>query len=118
MSAPLRPAKLKSSPLAATVLPVAMPTSATSGGGAPKDVARQGVLSALRPDSHQADGRYPVAWLHIAAPNGAIPTATSKCACGHDRSAVGRHKVVALIEAHTAHRAMCPLRNSEGRAAA
>ncbi|MEW2082094.1 hypothetical protein [Streptomyces sp. NPDC005283] len=59
-----------------------------------------------------------MAWLHIAAPKGAIPTATSKCACGHDRSAIGRHNVLALIEAHTAHRENCPLRTSERRNAA
>ncbi|MGW0553768.1 hypothetical protein ACWDZ6_06130 [Streptomyces sp. NPDC002926] len=88
------------------------------GVGAPKDVA-EGVPSALRPDPHQADGRYPVAWLHIAAPKGAIPTATSKCVCGWDRSAIGRPKVRDLIDLHTAHRDLCPLRTSqEGRKAA
>ncbi|GAA3372953.1 hypothetical protein GCM10020367_30980 [Streptomyces sannanensis] len=87
--------------------------------GAPKGVARQGVLSALRSDPQQGDGRYPVAWLHVCAPKGAVPTATSRCACGHDRSAVGRRKVLMLIDAHTAHRDVCPLRNpQEGRTAA
>ncbi|MER6733605.1 hypothetical protein [Streptomyces puniciscabiei] len=48
-----------------------------------------------------------------------MPTATSKCLCGWDRSAVGHARVLALIEAHTAHRYTCPLRHpQEGRAAA
>ncbi|MBT2383014.1 hypothetical protein J7E86_05295 [Streptomyces sp. ISL-11] len=60
-----------------------------------------------------------MAWLHIRAPHGATPTATSTCACGRDRSAVGRTKVLALIADHTAHRDTCPLRNpQEGRNAA
>ncbi|NUK32506.1 hypothetical protein HRW16_23615 [Streptomyces lunaelactis] len=61
-----------------------------------------------------------MAWLHICAPQGAVPTATSKCACGRDRSAVGHRKVLALIADHTNHRDTCPLRTTsqEGRAAA
>ncbi|MER7351171.1 hypothetical protein ABT390_37845 [Streptomyces aurantiacus] len=60
-----------------------------------------------------------MAWLHISAPRGAIPTATSRCLCGRDRSAVGRTKVLALIDDHTAHRSLCPLRTTpEGRNAA
>lgn len=87
--------------------------------GAPKGAARKGVRSALRPDPHTADGRYPVAWLHICAPRGATPTATSKCLCGWDRSAVGYGRVHALIQAHATHRDTCPLRTTEeGRAAA
>lgn len=85
--------------------------------------ARQGVLSALPLDQSpspppRGDGRFPVAWLHIRAPRGATPTATSWCACGRDRSAIGRHKVLALIADHTAHRDHCPFRNTEGRNAA
>ncbi|OOQ50851.1 hypothetical protein AFM16_16455 [Streptomyces antibioticus] len=87
--------------------------------GEPTGAARKGVVSALRPDPQTGDGRYPVAWLHIAAPRGATPTATSTCACGRNRSAVGRTRVPALIADHTAHRDTCPLRNSEeGREAA
>jgi hypothetical protein len=87
--------------------------------GEPKGAARQGVRSASRPDPHGDDGRRPVAWLHIVAPRGATPTATSRCACGRDRSAVGHRRVLALIDDHTAHRDACPLRNpQEGRAAA
>ncbi|MEV7346991.1 hypothetical protein [Streptomyces sp. NPDC093544] len=86
--------------------------------GEPKGGA-EGVTSALRPDPQQGDGRYPVAWLHISAPRGAVPTAASKCLCGRDRSAVGKARVLALIDDHTAHRDECPLRTTqEGRAAA
>jgi hypothetical protein len=84
--------------------------------GEPKDVAREGVHVALRPDSQTGDGRYPLAWLCIRAPRGATPTATSKCLCGRDRSAVGHKRVHALIADHTAHRDACPLSNpQEGR---
>ncbi|GHE36730.1 hypothetical protein GCM10018785_02980 [Streptomyces longispororuber] len=87
--------------------------------GEPKGAARKGVPSALCSDPHRGDGRFPVAWLCICAPRGAIPTATSKCLCGRDHSAVGHTKVLALIEAHTAHRDTCPLRsNQEGGQAA
>ncbi|MDG5807479.1 hypothetical protein P9869_33410 [Streptomyces ossamyceticus] len=87
--------------------------------GEPKGAARQGAPAAVRPDRQTGDGRYPVAWLHIVAPRGAVPTATSKCLCGWDRSAVGHRKVLALIDDHAAHRDTCPLRSSqEGWAAA
>ncbi|WP_330290531.1 hypothetical protein [Streptomyces sp. NBC_00576] len=60
-----------------------------------------------------------MAWLHITAPRGATPTATSTCACGRDRSAVGHERVHALIADHETHRDTCPLRtNQEGRNAA
>ncbi|GHE62015.1 hypothetical protein GCM10018785_33790 [Streptomyces longispororuber] len=81
--------------------------------GAPKSVARQGVLTALRPDPRLGDGRYPIAWLHICAPRGAVPTATSWCACGRDRSAVGHRKVLSLIADHADHRDLCPLRTTQ-----
>ncbi|MCX5296844.1 hypothetical protein OG898_10115 [Streptomyces sp. NBC_00193] len=86
----------------------AEPAPAADGSGAPKVVA-EGVPSSLRPDPHPADGRYVVAVLHICAPRGAVPTATSKCECGHDRSAVGQRNVLALIQLHTDHRDVCPL---------
>ncbi|WP_234362809.1 hypothetical protein [Streptomyces formicae] len=86
--------------------------------GEPKGVA-EGVPIAVRPDPQAGDGRFPIAWLHICAPRGTVPTATSKCLCGRDRSAVGHHKVLALIDDHEAHRDACPLRlPPEGRAAA
>ena len=86
--------------------------------GEPKGVA-EGVPIAVRPDPQQGDGRYPVAWLHISAPRGAVPTATSKCLCGRDRSAVGKARVLALIADHEAHRDACLLRTPQkGRTAA
>ncbi|MDC0769190.1 hypothetical protein [Streptomyces sp. HD] len=87
--------------------------------GEPKGAARKGVRTALRPDPQTGDGRYPIAWLHICAPYEATPTATSKCQCGRDRSAVGHGKVLALIADHEGHRDLCPLRTpQEERAAA
>lgn len=87
--------------------------------GEPEDAARQGVRSACNPDPHSDDGRRPIAWLRIVAPRGATPTATSRCACGRDRSAVGKPRVLALIDDHADHRTVCPLRHpKEGRAAA
>ncbi|MCX4236312.1 hypothetical protein [Streptomyces ortus] len=87
--------------------------------GEPKGAARQGVRTALRPDPQTEDGRYPIAWLTICAPRGAVPTATSKCLCGRDRSAVGKARVLTLITDHETHRDHCPLRTAqEGRAAA
>jgi hypothetical protein len=87
--------------------------------GEPTCAARKGVPSALRPDPQTGDGRYPIAWLRITAPRGAVPTATSQCLCGRDRSAVGHGKVLALIADHEAHRDLCLLRSSqEGRTAA
>ncbi|MWA11197.1 hypothetical protein [Streptomyces sp. BA2] len=118
-----RPA-LKSLPSTPSRLDSADSAGAPDRVGDRKEVARQGVLSALPVGQHPSgpsagDGRYPVAWLHIRAPRGATRTATSKCLCGRDRSAVGRRKVLALIEDHTAHRTQCPLRTTqEGRNAA
>lgn len=86
--------------------------------GEPAGVA-EGVPSAVRPDPHPGDGRFVIAWLHISAPRGAVPTATSRCGCGRDRSAVGRPKVQQLTSDHMEHRLVCPLRTPlEGRAAA
>ncbi|MEU5092110.1 hypothetical protein [Streptomyces sp. NPDC021356] len=97
----------------------AAPAKPRTSVGEPEGVARQGVPTALRPDPRTGDGRYPIAWLTISAPRGATPTATSRCLCGWDRSAVGQRRVLALIDAHTAHRDTCPLRTpQEGRAAA
>ncbi|WP_206440671.1 hypothetical protein [Streptomyces scabichelini] len=118
MSTPPRP-PLKSLPVTPTGPCAANRAVPGPAVGEPKGAARKGVPSALRPDPHQGDGRYPIAWLHIAAPRGAVPTATSKCLCGWDRSAVSRARVLALIDDHTAHRDVCPLRtNQEGRQAA
>lgn len=118
MSTRLRP-QLKSLPATPTGPRAAAQAAPAPAVGEPKGAARKGVPSALRPDPRQGDGRNPIAWLCISAPRGAVPTATSKCLCGRDRSAVGHTKVLALIEDHTDHRDVCPLRiNQEGRQAA
>ncbi|MDX3308933.1 hypothetical protein P1S61_07425 [Streptomyces sp. ME08-AFT2] len=97
----------------------AEPASPHTTVGEPAGAARKGAPTALRPDPSMGDGRYPVAWLHIVAPRGVTPTATSKCLCGRDRSAVGHRRVLALITDHSAHRDTCPLRTpQEGRTAA
>ncbi|MEU5700554.1 hypothetical protein [Streptomyces aurantiacus] len=97
---------------------VAGPAGPRTAVGASQGVA-EGVPTAVRPDPQAGDGRYPVAWLTICAPRGAVPTAMSKCLCGRDRSAVGHARVLALIADHEAHRDTCPLRTTqEGRAAA
>ncbi|MFE2886308.1 hypothetical protein [Streptomyces sp. NPDC059272] len=115
MSAPTRPL-LKSLPAHHSGPRAAAQAALGPAVGEPTSAARKGVRSAVGPDSKQGDGRYPVAWLRISVPRGAVPTATSKCLCGRDRSAVGHTKVLALIEDHTAHRDVCPLRtNQEGR---
>ncbi|WP_328223874.1 hypothetical protein [Streptomyces sp. NBC_00310] len=118
MSSPAR-SPLEGQQASPTVPRAAAPAAPQTAMGEPEVAARQGVPSAVRPDPPVGDGRYPVAWLHIVAPRGAVPTATSKCLCGRDRSAVDRAKVLALIEDHEAHRDTCPLRpHQEGRAAA
>ncbi|MDX2946918.1 hypothetical protein [Streptomyces caniscabiei] len=118
MSAPARP-PLKSITPTTAAPRAAEPAPPQSAVGEPKGAARQGVSSAVCPRPQRGDGRYPVAWLHIVAPRGATPTATSKCLCGRDRSAVGHRRVLALIADHTAHRDTCPLRTpQEGRTAA
>ncbi|MEV7080188.1 hypothetical protein AB0N88_16870 [Streptomyces sp. NPDC093516] len=117
MSTPARP--LKSVTGLPTGLLAARSTAPEATVGEPKGAARQGVRSACSPDLHGDDGRRPIAWLHIVAPRGATPTATSRCACGRDRSVIGTARVLALIDDHTAHRTVCPLRRpQEGRAAA
>ncbi|MCF4139225.1 hypothetical protein L1856_24415 [Streptomyces sp. Tue 6430] len=116
MSAPTRP-RLKSITTTPTGPPAAPQPVDPAAVGEPKGAARKGVPTI--PDPHRPDGRRPVAWLHITAPRDATPTATSRCLCGWDRSAVGHARVLALIEAHAAHRDVCLLRNpQEGRAAA
>ncbi|GGT62457.1 hypothetical protein GCM10010272_00510 [Streptomyces lateritius] len=72
------------------------------------------------PDPHPTGGPRIVGMLHVSAPGrGVTPTATSRCDCGRNRSAVGQRQVLALIDEHTAHRDLCPLLNPiEGRDAA
>ncbi|MFD7049640.1 hypothetical protein ACFWBS_08335 [Streptomyces mirabilis] len=117
MTAPSRPPLKSITPTTTTPHAAPQPVDTTAV-GEPKGVA-EGVPIAVRPDPQQGDGRYPVAWLHICAPRDVIPTATSKCLCGRDRSAVGKARVLALIADHEAHRDECPLRTPQkGRTAA
>ncbi|MEV1084188.1 hypothetical protein AB0I98_39275 [Streptomyces sp. NPDC050211] len=100
-------------------LPAARPSQPRPTVGEPKGAARKGVRTPLRSEPQTGDGRYPVAWLTITAPRGAVPTATSKCLCGRDRCAIGYRRVLALIADHEDHRENCPFRVSpEGRTAA
>ncbi|WP_328927662.1 hypothetical protein OG429_25955 [Streptomyces sp. NBC_00190] len=95
---------------AAAGISLAEPALAPDGSGAPKVVA-EGVLSSVRPDPRSDDGRRPVAWLHIVAPPtfSAPVRARSWCACGYERTAIGRPAVLQLVQAHNHHRAVCPL---------
>ncbi|MFJ7200872.1 MULTISPECIES: hypothetical protein [unclassified Streptomyces] len=113
MSTPRRP-RLKSLPTAPRT---AEPAPAAPGSGAPKDVGRQAVPSSVRPDPQTGDGRYPIAWLTISAPRGAVPTATSTCECGRSLFVAGHRKALALIDDHNRHRTRCPLRTTEERIA-
>ncbi|WP_405811531.1 hypothetical protein OG524_21640 [Streptomyces sp. NBC_01520] len=107
---------LKCLPSAPTGPGLAEPAPTSAGGGAPKGVA-EGVPTAVRPDQQAGDGRYPVAWLTISAPRGAVPTATSVCACGRNLFAAGHRKALALVEDHTRHRDLCSLRTHQEGAA-
>lgn len=92
--------------------------------GSGKGAARQGVRSASPGQQATAppagDGRWPVAWLTVRAPRGAVPTAASVCVCGRDERAAGHPRVLALVADHNGHRTTCPLRHptSERRTAA
>ncbi|MEU0128659.1 hypothetical protein [Streptomyces sp. NPDC006289] len=107
---------LKCLPSTPTGPHLAEPALTVTGGGAAKDVA-EGVPTAVCPDQQTGDGRYPIAWLTITAPRGATPTATSICECGRNRFAVGQRKALALVEDHTRHRDLCPLRSHQEGAA-
>ncbi|MER5357544.1 hypothetical protein [Streptomyces sp. NPDC002785] len=115
MSAPRHP-HLKSLPPPPTGPRTAAPAPTAPGSGAPKYVAG-GVPSSVRSDPQAGDGRYPIAWLTISAPRGAVPTATSICECGRNLFAAGHRKALALIDDHNRHRARCPLRTTEERIA-
>ncbi|MFF8917882.1 hypothetical protein ACF08M_32390 [Streptomyces sp. NPDC015032] len=106
---------LKSLPATPTGPRPAEPTPAASGSSAPKDVGRKAVPTGSDPQA--GDGRYPIAWLTISAPRGAVPTVTSTCQCGRSLFAAGQRKALALIDDHTRHRALCPLRTTEERTA-
>ncbi|MEU5302749.1 hypothetical protein ACH4YO_18575 [Streptomyces noursei] len=94
----------------------AEPASAPTGSSAPKDAARKGALSALRPDPHQTTHRPPEQaffGLHIIAPPdwNALTRATALCRCGtYHREARGRAAVLRLVADWDHHRTKtCPL---------
>ncbi|MGW1692151.1 hypothetical protein [Streptomyces sp. NPDC002399] len=107
-----------------TGLHLAGPADTPDSSGAPKVVGREAVPSSVRSDQSSVrsdqpvgDGRYPIAWLTISAPRGAVPTATSICECGRNLFAAGHRKALALIDDHNRHRTRCPLRTTEERIA-
>ncbi|MFB7937342.1 hypothetical protein [Streptomyces sp. NPDC056049] len=84
--------------------------------GAEKVVA-EGVRSGSGP--RPAGGLRTVGFLRIVAParRGGEPRAEWFCSCGRYETVRGESRVHALIAAHDAHRAACPLL-SDGRSAA
>ncbi|MFJ9410837.1 hypothetical protein [Streptomyces sp. NPDC101393] len=91
----------------------AEPARTPSGSGAPRVVARQGVLSAVRPDPHPDTAHEPERvffGLHIIAPPSfsAATSATAACRCGYRRSAKGRSGVLQLVADYTDHQTACP----------
>ena len=120
--------RLKSHPATTGRPSPAEPAGTTVDRGAPKVVARQGVLSSLRPDPHPSTPRAPerlfvVSWIRVTAParRGGTPTAESWCRCGWHRTAAGRTNVMRLQTAHAHHRdTTCPLTHpaTEGKTAA
>lgn len=80
----------------------------TPGHGTNND-GRQADPTTTTPTPTVGDGRTPIGWLTVNAPGrGTIPTATSTCICGRNRSAVGQQRVTALITDHHNHKHACP----------
>ncbi|WP_211275037.1 hypothetical protein [Streptomyces katrae] len=118
--------------------------SAADQGGAPKGVARQGVLSALPrsgrfagdaqsrsledPTPERPGIRIYAAPVYRSHYDGArwskryadTPTAAYACRCGQTRTGTGQRSVAALVAEYNQHRETCPLLTSasEGREAA
>ncbi|GAA0613996.1 hypothetical protein GCM10010394_49960 [Streptomyces crystallinus] len=137
MNHPPRP-RLKSPPEHPGPPSAARPASRQAAVGAPKGVARQGVLSACRPDPHVSADPTPYRpGIRISAPpvyrhhyDGArwstrcasTPTAAYACACGKSATATGAEAVAELVDAYAYHRSICTgtpaAPAAEGRAAA
>ncbi|MFF4701392.1 hypothetical protein [Streptomyces chattanoogensis] len=117
----------------------ATPARTPTGSGAPKGVARKGVLSALRPDRLTGAPGDPTPdrpGIRIYAPPvyrdhedgarwtkrlGDTPTAAYACPCGRTGTATGPRTVAALIAQYDAHKAACtgaPAALTEARTAA
>ncbi|MFC7988472.1 hypothetical protein ACFUV2_04060 [Streptomyces pilosus] len=98
--------------------------------GEPKGAARQGVVTAFRPNRFPDAGAHPSAdptperpGIRIYAPpvyrhhwdgarwskrSGGIPTAAYACPCGHTATARGQDAVAALVTDYAAHKHFCP----------
>ncbi|MGW3272547.1 hypothetical protein ACWDFH_13885 [Streptomyces kronopolitis] len=100
----------KSTPAAPAPLSLAEPTRTPAGNGAPKGVARQGVLSALRPDPNKPTQRHPEPvfyGLHIVAQPKWRIAVTAACPCGFRLQVRGCAKVAQTIEDYTRHKETC-----------
>ncbi|MGA5203422.1 hypothetical protein [Streptomyces variegatus] len=108
--------------------------------GEPTGTARQGVVTALRPNRSTArpgaDPTPDTPGIRIFAPPvyrhhydgarwstrpGALPSAAYACACGQTGTATGPDNVAALVSEYDAHKSACtgaPAATPEGRAAA
>ncbi|MEU9498178.1 hypothetical protein [Streptomyces sp. NPDC048196] len=105
------PPPLEGQPASTTAPCSAEPARTPFDSGAPKGVARQGVLSALRPDPRQP--AQPAAelvfyGLHIIAEPEWRIAVTAACPCGFRRQVRGRAKVAQTIEDYTRHKETCP----------
>ncbi|MEU5547356.1 hypothetical protein AB0G85_34155 [Streptomyces sioyaensis] len=109
MSTPPTTPLKSSSPTTGYARP-AEPAPAPSGSGAPKGVARKGVLSVLRPDPHTSPGpdRERVFFgLHVVAEPAWRISVTAACPCGYQRQVNGRARVVQTIEDYVRHKETC-----------
>ncbi|MFE1931361.1 hypothetical protein ACFW95_13500 [Streptomyces sp. NPDC059474] len=119
MSTPPRP-HLKSLPHTPNQPSTAEPAQTRDGRSAPKNVARQGVPSAVRPDPHQVTVSGIMPGLHVRM---ALrpPVADWLCRCGHHERAIGRASVIELTTrvrvGECPHRAPAPA-ETERRSAA
>ncbi|WP_244188697.1 hypothetical protein [Streptomyces yokosukanensis] len=138
MSVPSRPL-LKSITTTPTGPHAARPAEPTATVGEPKDVARQGVRTALRPDSQTPDPADPTPerpGIRIYAPPvyrdhedgarwskryGDTPRAAYACSCGQANIATGPRTIPALVTEYEVHKLVCdgsPASHTEGRVAA
>ncbi len=119
MTSPPRPSLKSITPTPTGPRP-AEPAHGTSGSGAPKDAARKGALSALRPDPHPPTVTGIRPGLSVRGMGrSAVPAADWLCVCGHHERARGKGSVEALTS--RVRVGTCPHRpaiTSERRAAA
>ncbi|MET8111431.1 hypothetical protein [Streptomyces prasinus] len=128
MTTPSRP-RLEGQPAAPTGPHAAAPCDARLVVGEPKDAARKGVVTALRPNRFPAHGVHPSAdptperpGIRLYAPpvyrhhgdgtrwstrHSDTPTAAYACPCGQTSTARGPQAVAALVTEYDAHRSGC-----------